>query len=133
MSESTMHRIGTGLTVLAALFWIMDASMKLAVLPQVAETMDPLGWSADSGTILTLGLIQAAALALYLWPRTSVLGAVLLTAYLGGAIATHARIGSPMPTHTLFGVYVGLITWGGLWFRAAELRALIPFRQIIKD
>lgn len=133
MSERTMRGIGTGLTVLAALFWIMDSGMKLALLPQVGETMGPLGWPADSGTILTLGLIQAAALALYLWPKTSVLGAVLLTAYLGGAIATHARIGSPLPTHTLFGVYVGLITWGGLWFRAAGLRALISFRRTIED
>ena len=133
MRERTMHRFGMGLTVFAALFWTMDTGMKLAMLPQVAETMGPLGWPADSGTILTLGLIQAAALVLYLWPKTSVLGAVLLTAYLGGAIATHARIGSPLPTHTLFGVYVGLITWGGVWFRTAELRALMPHRRTIKD
>ncbi len=133
MSERTLHRIGTGLTAIAALFWIMDTGMKLAMLPVVAETMGPLGWPTDSRTTLALGLIQAAGLGLYLWPKTSVLGAVVLTAYLGGAIATHARIGSPLPTHTLFGVYVGLITWGGLWFRAAELRALLPFRNTIKD
>jgi hypothetical protein len=132
MTETTFRKIGIGLTALAALFWIMDAAMKLAVLPQVAETMGQLGWPTDSGTILTLGLIQAASLALYLWPRTSILGAVLLTAYLGGAIATHARIGSPLPTHTLFGFYVGLVTWGGLWFRMPALRALIPFHQTIK-
>lgn len=130
MREATMRRIGYGLTVLAALFWIMDGAMKLAGLPQVAETMAALGWPSDSATILTLGLIQVAALALFLWPRTAVLGAILLTGYLGGAIATHARIGSPLPTHTLFGVYVGLFTWGALWFRMPELRALIPFRTI---
>ena len=133
MSEPTMKRIGLGLTLLAALFWIADAGMKLALLPAVAETMEPLGWPGDPRTILALGMIQAAALALYLWPKTSVLGAVLLTAYLGGAIATHARVGSPLPTHTLFGVYVGLITWGGLWLRTAQLRALIPFRQTTED
>lgn len=128
-----MHKIGTGLTVLAALFWSMDAGMKLAGLPQVAETLAPLGWPADPATILTLGLIQAACLGLYLVPRTAVLGAILLTAYLGGAIATHARIGSPLPSHTLFGVYVGLATWGALWFRLSELRALIPFRTNSED
>ena len=128
MNETTTRRIGIGLTVLVTLFWIMDGAMKLAGLPQVAETMVPLGWPADPATTLALGLIQAAALALYLWPRTAILGAILLTAYLGGAIATHARIGSPLPTHTLFGVYVGLFTWGALWFRLPELRALIPFR-----
>lgn len=133
MSERTMRGIGTGLTILAALFWIMDAGMKLAGLPQVAETMGPLGWPADRGTILTLGLIQAASLALYLIPRTSVLGAVLLTGYLGGAIATHLRVGSPLPSHTMFGVYVGLATWGGLWLRDAALRRVFPVRPLSQD
>ncbi|MEO5586101.1 MAG: DoxX family protein [Novosphingobium sp.] len=128
MSQATMRKIGIGVTVLVALFWIMDAGMKLAVLPQVAETIAPLGWPGDPATILTLGLIQAICLVLYLVPRTSVLGAILLTAYLGGAIATHARVGSPLPTHTLFGVYVGLLTWGALWLRLPALRALLPCR-----
>lgn len=130
MSENAMRKIGIGLTALAALFWTMDAGMKLAGLPQVAETMGPLGWPTDSGTILTLGLIQTVALLLYLIPRTSVLGAVLLTGYLGGAIATHLRVGSPLPSHTLFGVYVGLVTWGGLWLRDAALRRLFPLRAL---
>ncbi len=124
-----MRRIGIALTVLVTLFWAMDAGMKLAGLPQVAETLAPLGWPRDHDTILTLGLIQAACLILYLVPRTSVLGAILLTAYLGGAIATHARIGSPLPTHTLFGVYVGGLTWAALWLRLPALRALIPFKR----
>jgi hypothetical protein len=128
VSAAGLRKIGLGLTGLAALFWIMDAGMKLALLPQVGETLEPLGWPADPATILALGLIQAIALVLYLIPRTSVLGAILLTAYLGGAIATHARVGSPLPTHTLFGVYVGLLTWGALWFRLPLLRALIPLR-----
>jgi hypothetical protein len=133
MSENVMRKIGIGLTALAALFWAMDAGMKLANLPQVAETMTPLGWPSDSGTILTLGLIQAVSLALYLIPRTSVLGAVLLTGYLGGAIATHLRVGSPLPSHTLFGVYVGIVTWGGLWLRDAALRRLFPLRALNQD
>lgn len=60
-------------------------------------------------------------------PGTSVLGAILLTGYLGGAVATHLRVGSPLLTHTLFGVYLGLFVWGGLFLRDARLRALIPF------
>lgn len=76
---------------------------------------------------------QAACLVLYLVPPTAVLGAILLTAYLGGAIATHARVGSPLPSHTLFGVYIGIATWAALWLRLPELRALIPVRVPGKD
>lgn len=133
MSGSTTRKVGVGLTVLAALFWAMDAGMKLANLPQVAETMELLGWPADPAMVLTLGVIQALCLVLYLVPRTAVLGAVLLTAYLGGAIATHMRVGSPLFSHTLFGVYVGLVTWGGLWLRDARLRGLMPFRTLSQD
>jgi len=64
--------------------------------------------------------------ALYAWPRTAVLGAVLLTGLMGGAIASHLRLGDPIFTHTLFGLYLGLLTWGGLYLRDARLRALIP-------
>jgi hypothetical protein len=117
VTQPTLRKVGLALSALVTLFWLMDAGMKLAGLPQVAETMGPLGWPTDRATILTLGLIQTFCLVLYLVPRTAVLGAILLTAYLGGAIATHARVGSPLPSHTLFGVYVGLATWGGLWFR----------------
>ena len=133
MSGSTTRKVGVGLTVLAALFWAMDAGMKLANLPQVAETMELLGWPADPAMVLTLGVIQALCLVLYLVPRTAVLGAVLLTASLGGAIATHMRVGSPLFSHTLFGVYVGLVTWGGLWLRDARLRGLMPFRTLSQD
>ena len=63
---------------------------------------------------------------LYAYRPTSLLGAILMTGYLGGAVATHARIGSPMLTHTLFGVYIGLLAWGGLWLRSPALRALLP-------
>lgn len=128
MNQGTMRKMGIGVTALVSLFWIMDAGMKLAGLPQVAGTMGPLGWPSNPATVLTLGVIQAVCLVLYLVPRTAVLGAVLLTAYLGGAIATHARVGSPLPTHTLFGVYVGLLTWAGLWLSSPALRALLPFR-----
>lgn len=76
-----------------------------------------------------LGVLTLAGTILYAIPRTSVLGAILLTGYLGGAIYTHVRIGSPLFTHTLFGVYLGLMIWSGLWLRDPVLRALIPFRR----
>jgi len=66
---------------------------------------------------------------LYSVPPTSILGAILLTGYLGGAIASHLRIGSPLLTHTLFGLYLGLMLWGGLYLRDGNLRSLIPFRR----
>jgi hypothetical protein len=75
-----------------------------------------------------LGVIGLVSTALYALPRTSVLGAILLTGYMGGAIATHLRIGSPLFSHTLFGVYLGVLLWGGLWLRDPRVRALLPFR-----
>ncbi len=121
--------IGLVLTGLAGAFLIMDLAMKLAVLQPVIDTMQQLGWPADSQTILMLGIIQLICVALYLYPKTAILGAVLLTGYLGGAVATHVRIGSPLFSHVLFGVYVGLFVWGGIYLRDARLRALFPIRQ----
>jgi hypothetical protein len=76
-----------------------------------------------------LGILTLVSTVLYALPRTSVLGAILLTGYLGGAIATHLRIGSPLFTHILFGVYLGLMVWGGLYLRDERLRALLPLRR----
>ena len=123
------RRAGIALTGLAALFLAMDTAIKLAVMPQVTQTLAQIGWPADAGTARGLGVLLAVCLALYLIPRTSVLGAVLLTGYLGGAVATHVRIGSPLFSHVLFGVYVGLVVWGGLYLRDARLRALFPLNQ----
>ena len=129
MSLLAMRRTGLGLTILVSLFFIMDMTMKFLVLPQVTETMAALGWPADAGTTRMLGLLQLVGLALYLWPRTSMVGAVLLTGYLGGAVATHVRIASPLFSHILFGVYLGVIIWGGLWFRSPRLRAFFPLNS----
>ena len=74
-------------------------------------------------------MLTLVGVALYAWPRTSVLGAILLTGYLGGAIYVHVRAGSPLFSHTLFGVYLGLLIWGGLYLRDGMVRALIPLRQ----
>ena len=78
---------------------------------------------------MPLGVVLLISTLLYAYPRTSILGAILLTGYLGGAVATHVRIGDPLFTHILFPVYLGVIAWGGLWFRDDRLQALLPIRK----
>jgi hypothetical protein len=89
--------------------------------------MAGLGWPAGSGR--AIGALELVLLALYLAPRTAVLGAVLMTGLLGGAVATHVRIGDPLFSHVLFGVYLGLFAWGGLWLRDRRLRGLMPLAR----
>ena len=130
MDDSTVTRgnsarAGWVLSILVALFLLMDGGMKLVPLQPVLDTMPTLGWRNDLGMIRAIGGLLIAITVLYLWPRTAALGAVLLTGYLGGAIATHLRIGSPWFSHTLFGVYVGTIAWIGLWLRDPRIRALL--------
>lgn len=127
---SWMARTGGVLTILVALFLLMDAGFKL-VAPQMAIDNSPpgLGWPPEIGVMHLLGVVLLLPTLLYLWPRTSILGAILVTGYLGGAIATHVRVGSPLFSHTLFGVYLGVLLWLGLWLRMPALRALIPFRS----
>ena len=119
-------RILSGLVILFLLF---DAGLKLAS-PETAIKYSPpgLGWPLDVQTMYLLGGLLLIPTLLYIWPRTAILGAILITGYLGGAIATHVRIGSPLFSHSLFGVYLGLMLWGGLWLRDPRLRTLIPLR-----
>ena len=116
-------RVGYALSGLVILFMLMDAAMKLMRLPIVLEATVQLGWPTASA--VPLGVLLLVCTLLYGWPRTSALGAVLLTGYLGGAIATHARIGSPLISHTLFGVYLGVLLWTGLYLRDPRVRALL--------
>jgi hypothetical protein len=118
--------VGRGLSSLVILFLAIDAAMKIAALPIVAETARTIGWTTDPGFWRAIGLLLLAMTALYAWPRTAVLGAVLLTGYLGGAAATHLRVGNPLFSHVLFGVYLGIALWGGLWLRDDRIRALLP-------
>ena len=111
---------------LAVAFLIMDIGFKILQPPMAVQANAELGYSQS--IILPLGLIEIACLALYLLPSTSVLGAVLWTGYLGGAIATHVRVGNPLFSHTLFPIYVALFIWGGIWLRDAKLRAVFPLR-----
>jgi hypothetical protein len=110
---------------LAAAFMAMDGMVKVLQLPVAVEGTVKLGYAP--GIIFWLGLIQIAMLALYLFPRTAVLGAILWTGFLGGAIATHVRLGNPLFSHVLFPTYVAAFLWCGLWLRDARLRAVLPF------
>ena len=117
-------RILSGLVIA---FLLVDAVTKL-VAPQFAiDNSPPLAWELDIGIVRTLAVLLLIPTLLYIHPRTAVLGAVLITGYLGGAIATHFRMESPLFTHTLFGVYLGLMVWGGLWLRHPALRSVFPF------
>lgn len=132
MNTPTMLWTGRILTGLFALFMLGASIMpKLLHLPVVEETMAQLGWPAGYG--LMIGIIELTCLVLYLIPRTSVLGAVLMMGLLGGAMATQIRAGSPLFSHILFSIYLGLFMWGGLWLRDARLRALFPIAREPSD
>ena len=120
--------VGWGMSGIVIAFLLMDATMKLLALPVVLETSGSLGFSGVS-IARRLGVILLVCTLLYAMPRTATLGAILLTGFLGGAVATHIRVGSPLLTHVLFGVYVGVLMWGGLYLRDAGLRELIPMRR----
>ena len=119
-------RLGMIVSAVPVLFLLFDTVIKLATIQPVVDSFTQLGWPVHLA--FGLGLLELVCLALYLAPRTAVLGAILLTGYLGGAVATHARMESPLLTHTLFPVYVALLLWGGLVLREARLRELIPVR-----
>ena len=118
---------GRGLSAVAVLFLLFDAVGKLLEIPPVVAGSTALGYPA--GTVFVIGLIELVCVTAYVIPYTSVLGAVLLTGYLGGAIATHVRVLSPLLTHTLFPIYVAFMIWGGLWLRNTKLRELLPLRS----
>lgn len=117
--------VGRVLSGLAILFLLMDGFIKLPPLPQVIETLQQLGYPATPTLARGLGVLSLLCTLLYAIPRTSVLGAILLTGLLGGAIASHLRAQSPIFSHLLFGVYIGALVWGGLYLRNARLRALL--------
>jgi hypothetical protein len=118
-------RILSGFVIL---FLLLDAGIKLPPLAVVGDTLEAMGWPSDPGMARLLGTLTLIGTLLYAWPATAMLGAVLLTAYLGGAVATHVRIGSPLFSHILFGAHLGIALWAGLWLRSPALRALFPMR-----
>lgn len=116
------------LSGLVVAFLVFDGVIKLIPIAAVTETMAALGYSGDVALARGLGVLTLGCALLYAIPRTSILGAILLTGLLGGAIATHLRIGSPVFSHLLFGLYLGIIAWGGLYLRYEAVRKMIPFK-----
>ena len=121
------YRTGWVLSGLAIAFMVMDSVMKLLALPVVLQASGQLGF-VGVDMAHELGVILLTCTVLYAIPRTAVLGAVLLTGYLGGAVASHLRLHDPLSTHILSGVYGGLLVWGGLYLRDLKLRAIFPLR-----
>lgn len=122
----TMLWAGRTLSTLAILFLLMDGVMKLFAPPVVVAATTQLGWAP--GVIVPLGVVLLACTVLYALPRTTVLGAILLTGYLGGAVAAHVRAGDgAFPV--VFPAIVGAVSWGGLVLRDGRLRALLPFTR----
>lgn len=130
MKTSPTIWAGRILTGLFALF-MLGASIAPKFLDTTVDeaAMAHLGWPIEHYRLI--GIIELSCLVLYLFPRTAVMGAALMTGLLGGAVATHLRVNDPMFTHTLFGVYLGLIMWGGLWLRDDRLRAVFPLRAAV--
>ena len=118
---------GRILSGIAVLFLLFDGVAKLLQVQPVIDGTLQLGYPRD--IVFSLGVILLTCLLAYVVPRTSVLGALLLTGYLGGAVATHARLEHPLFSHTLFPIYVGLFIWGGLVLRDERLRAFLPVRR----
>jgi hypothetical protein len=120
-------RTGQILTALPVLFLAFDIVIKLMRIDPVLESFRELGYPVSLA--VWIGTLELVCLVVYLIPRTAVLGAILLTGYLGGAIATHVRLGNPLFSHVLFPIYVALPLWAGLYLREERLRALIPVRK----
>ena len=128
MSEKYMVWLGWVLSALFILF-MLGASVypKLSGMAIASDTMTDLGWA--NSPILLIGILELICTLLYAIPFTSILGAILMMGVLGGAITTQLRAGSPLFSHTLFGIYLGVIMWGGLWLRDPALRAVFPIRR----
>jgi hypothetical protein len=108
-------------------FMLFDSIIKLILIQPVADASRQLGLPADMSR--PIGVIELVITILYAIPRTSLLGVVLLMSVLGGAITTHWRLGNPLFSHILFGVYLGLLAWGGLWLRDPKVRAVMPLMR----
>jgi hypothetical protein len=128
-AQVSKARLSAGhiVSAIPVLFLLFDSVIKFTAMEPVVESFRQLGYPVSLGP--GIGVIELVCLVLYVIPRTSVLGAILLTGYLGGAVATHVRVGSPLLTHILFPIYVAALLWGGLFLREGRLRALIPLRR----
>jgi hypothetical protein len=127
-SSKGMIWMGRVLSTLVVLFLTMDGIMKLLKPDVVVKGTMELGFAES--VIVPLGIVLLVSTLLYALPQTAVLGAILLTGYLGGAVATHVRHGDPLLSRALFPTYLGAILWLGLVLRDSRIRALLPFRSI---
>jgi DoxX-like family len=121
-------RVLSGMFVLFMLIASISPKLFFPELAKAYESMDQLGWPHKY--LLLIAGIEILGTLLYVIPRTSILGAVFMTGLLGGAIASQLRVDNPLFTHILFGIYLGLFMWGGLWLRDPKLRTLVPVRQV---
>ena len=126
MTTRASQRAGYALTGLVIAFMLFDVGLKLIPLEVAVETTAALGFPPRTELVRGLGLAALLATGLYAFPRTAMLGAILLTAYMGGTVAAHLRVGNPLFTHLLFGVYLAVMAWGGLFLRDPRIRALFP-------
>src|SRR5689334_20096662 len=126
MNTKTQLWLGRAITALPILFLLFDGAIKLMNIPAASQSFQDLGHKRNLA--LELGILELVLVTIYLVPRTAILGAVLWTRYLGGAIATHLRLDQPLFTHTLFPIYVAVPLWLGLWLRDARLRASLTAR-----
>ena len=116
--------IGCILTTLPVLFLLFDGVTHIMQITPVVESFNQLGYPASLA--LGIGILELVCLVIYVIPSTSIIGAVLLTGYLGGAVASHLRLGDPLFSNVLFPVYIGALLWIGLYLRDNRLRALLP-------
>ncbi|HEY4341930.1 MAG TPA: DoxX family protein [Steroidobacteraceae bacterium] len=121
------RRIGWSLTALTILFMLLDAAGKLALESHTVAATIQIGYPVQA--IRPIGIIAIVCTLLYAWPRTAIFGAILLTGFYGGAVASKIRIEDPLFSSVLFGVYMGLIAWGGLYLRDEGIRRLVPLRR----
>jgi hypothetical protein len=125
--SSWVRKTGIVISVLVTAFLVFDAFGKLAAVPQVKEGTADLGFPV--GQALVMGVVLAVCLVVYVIPRTAVLGALGITAYLGGAVTANMRVESPLLSHTLFAVYLGVLMWIGLAMRRPELLRIVGLRR----
>lgn len=131
MSPRVVRRVGLVLSVVTSVFLLADAVIHIARVTPVRTAMADLGF--DHNAALVIGVLELACLALYLLPRTAVLGVVLFTAYLGGAVCANFRVDKPLWSTVLFPVYVAVALWVGLWLRDEQLRAVLPVRRGVRS
>jgi hypothetical protein len=126
-NSKAMLWAGWGMSGLTVLFMLFDGISKLVLEQHVVEATTKIGYPVDA--LRPLGIVLLVCTVLYAIPRTAIFGAILLTGYLGGAVASKVRIDDPLFGSVLFGVYFGILAWGGLYLRDKRLRTLIPLRR----